>query len=57
MENLNTKEGYILYRDDIESPAGVKTVQMSHDLLRICGEALKEQGKLGDNPDWFFHGL
>lgn len=57
MVQVDTKENYILFRDDIEAPEGVKTVQMSTDLLEICGQALQAKDKLGDNPVWFFENI
>lgn len=53
-KHLSVKEKFILFREDIESPEGVKTVQMSYDLLKVCGDALKEKGLLREDSNWFF---
>ena len=54
---LNASKDYILFRDDIEAPDGVKTVQMSKDMLEICGKALLQKGKLGKDSTWFWAAL
>jgi len=51
---IDTSKDYILFRDDIQSPKGTKTIQMSRDLLVICGKALEENKKLGENSTWFW---
>ena len=47
-------KNFILFREDVESPNGVRTIQMSEDLLFICGKALQEECKLGEDPSWFW---
>ncbi len=53
-EKLDNSKNYILFRDDIQAPDGVKTIQMSMDMLEICGEALQKKGKLGIDSTWFW---
>jgi len=54
---IDTSKNYILFRDDIKSPKGTFTVQMSKDLLTICGEALEKHRKLGENSSWFWKAI
>ena len=54
---IDPSKNYILFRDDIKAPDGVKTVQMSVDLLKICGEILEKKGKLGSDATWFWKSI
>jgi len=49
-------EKYLLFRDDIKAPEGVKTLQVSTDLLEIFGKALEEE-KFFDSSSWFWDSI
>ena len=46
---------YILFRDDIEAPKDIITIQISKDIVEILGGALEEKGILKTSSEWFWN--
>jgi hypothetical protein len=53
-EIIDTSKEYLLFRDDVEAPEGVITIQMSKDVLAVLGDALEDNGMLDEGSMWFW---
>jgi hypothetical protein len=51
---IDLSKGFIFFREDIKVPEGVVAIQMSKDMLGICGEVLEQKGLLGEDTMWFW---
>lgn len=50
-------EKHLLFRDDIEAPEGVRTIQASTDLLEVFGKALEENKFFVGDDSWFWNSI
>ena len=52
--DLDPSKKFIFFREDVDCPETHRVVQMSKDVLEICGKALEKENLLGEDSTWFW---
>jgi hypothetical protein len=52
--NIDASKNFILFRSDVKCSENSRVVQMSKDVLEICGNALEKENLLGEDSQWFW---